>query len=174
MRPLLEAVWQQAKNAPESNPIIAERPYVPPVEKKKRGEEEMFKVVEAEADEAAWVPVDGDEEALAPISDKEADAFVDATGEKVAGPKGEKKKGGTNKPVRTRIEPVHAGRKTAARRTAKQRKKVHDAKVKKRKAATDPPAAPVEMDAALAAEIEAIKADDARKGKYYIRKKTDV
>jgi hypothetical protein len=30
------------------------------------------------------------------------------------------------------------------------------------------------VDAELAAEIEAIKADDVRKGKYYTRRRTDV
>ena len=82
---------------------------------------------------------------------------------------------------RTMIEPV--GPKTGAkgRRSAKVRKAEHDEKVKRRKAATAaavrgaaPVVPAVEVDAALAAEIEAIKADDVRKGRYYKRKGTDV
>jgi len=77
---------------------------------------------------------------------------------------------------RTRIEPVEQSGGQRDRRSAKERKAAHDAKVRRLKAAKGAalPPAPVEPDAALAAEIAAIKTDDARKGKYYTRRKTDV
>jgi hypothetical protein len=175
LKPLLEALWQQVKNAPESRPLVEERPYVPPVVVNKRSEEEMFKVVEGPADEGAWEPMDGLDEALEPIKEED---FIDAQGEKVAPMKGAKKK--TAKSTRTTIAPVHSSP-YKARRTAKERRTAHEAKVRLKKTVKDaklvppvPPAAPVAVDADLDAEIAAIKADDARKSKYYKRRKTDV
>jgi GTPase len=172
LRPLLEAVWQQAKNAPESAPLVEDRPYVPPTQAKQRSEAEMFPVADGEADESAWVPVDGDLEALVPLADDKPDVFIDATGAKAAGPKEHKK--AAQRTPRTRIEPVHAGKKSKGRRTAKQRKAVHDAKLRKQKTPPRGESTPAELDAALAAEIAAIKADDARKGIYYNRKKRNL
>jgi GTP-binding protein len=181
LRPLLEALWQQVKNAPESNPLVEERPYVPPAKPSKRSEEEMFQYVEAAADEEAWEPVEGEDE-LKPEKD---DHFIDAQGDRVPPPRDMAKK---EKVKRTTIAPVAAakgGKK--GRVTAKERKAAHTARIKKKFGADTPaadapplapdpspaPAAPP-VDAELAAEIEAMKADDARKGKYYNRRKTDV
>ena len=180
MRPLLEALWQQVKNAPESGPLIEERPYVPSPTAKKRSDEEMFAYVEGDADEEAWEAVD---EAGAAIEPEKDEHFIDAQGDPVPPPfeSGKKKE----KSKRTRIEPVEPaytphGRKKKGRTLAKDRKKAHEARVAKRLAASQAapaePAAPAsaEPDTELAAEIEAIKADDARKGKYYNRRKTDI
>jgi GTP-binding protein len=188
LRPLLEALWQQVKNAPEAAPLVEERPYVPPEKPKVRSEEEMFEYVEAEADEGDWEPVDEEGGAIEP---EKEDRFINAQGDPVPPPLGanDKKKG--DKAKRTMIAPqapepeyTPSGRKKKGRQTAKQRKTAHESRVQKRKATTadaaplppvpEPTPAPVEADAELAAEIEAIKADDARKGKYYNRRKTDV
>ncbi len=103
--------------------------------------------------------------------------FINALGEGVppqkalGKPRGKK----SEKPKRTTIEPVGA-----QRTTAKQRKAAHTQRVKKKLAAHDPASAETPApekaveDPELAAEIEAIKADDARKSKYYQRKKPDV
>jgi hypothetical protein len=183
LRPLLEALWQQVKVAPESMPLVVDRPYVPPAVTKKRDEKEMFTYVETEAAADDWEPVDGDDTtALEPIDDsvKDTIGFINAGGEKVASPKPRKK---AEKVKRTLIEPVHVGRKSRGRKPARVRKMEHDAKVKLRKAmdnTSEPEAPEVEVDPAptadpaLAAEIAAIKADDARKSKYYNRRKTDV
>ena len=85
---------------------------------------------------------------------------------------------------RTLIEPVQgkAGRgKGGKRLTAKERKKAHDERELKKKKANMPEApapkvsvakaAPAEVDVELAAEIAAMKGDDARKGKFYNRKR---
>ncbi len=209
LRPLLEALWQQVKNAPEALPIVTERPYVPPVvEAKTRSDQEMFTVVEGAADEEAWEPVDGAEDALEPVPDDAPEAapaparkhparppglsqrgaarlaaqkaekpYINAQGDKVSPIKKKRKK--EEKLRRTLIEPVHQAAGREERRSAKERKAAHDAKIKRRKDALaapppPPPPAPADLDAALAAEIAAIKADDARKGKYYSRRKTDV
>jgi GTP-binding protein len=102
--------------------------------------------------------------------------FIDALGEgvspaKALGPAKGKK---ADKVKRTTIDPVG----TTKRLTAKQRKAAHAERVKKKLMPPAPetapePAKPVE-DPELAAEIEAMKADDLRKGKYYNRRNTDV
>jgi GTP-binding protein len=104
--------------------------------------------------------------------------FVNAKGEAVPPAKALGKGKKSDKAKRTTIEPVG----TTRRLTAKERKAAHDQRVKKKLAAQQPepapapappaPAAPApQIDADLAAEIEAMKADDARKGKYYNRKR---
>jgi small GTP-binding protein len=196
MRPLLEALWQRVKVAPEAAPFVVERPYVPPAGAKPRAEEEVFAYVEGDADEEAWEPVDGEGAALEPAADDGpanpprevrqgklkapklaamGKGFIDALGGKVVPPRKTRKL--ADKIKRTRIEPVEQSGGQRDRRSAKERKAAHDAKVRRKKAAKappPPPPAPVKPDAALAAEIAAIKADDARKGKYYTRRKTDV
>jgi small GTP-binding protein len=169
LRPLLETLWQAVKAAPEAGPLVEERPYVPPVKPKKRTEEEMFEYATGEGDEADWEPVDPDGDELKPEKDE---FYIDAIGEKVAPPKQQSNKKKKEK-ARTTIEPVGAARK--GRSTAKSRKEAHMARIKKKLAAEAPAVpAPAEGDAELAAEIEAIKADDVRKGRYYGRRKTDV
>ena len=59
LRPLLEELWQRVDKLPVGSPLVAERPYVPPVVEAVRSDSEMFKYVEAEADEGAW---EGDED----------------------------------------------------------------------------------------------------------------
>ena len=179
LRPLLEALWQQVKNAPEAAPLVEERPYVPPPVEKKRGEEEMFSYVEGEGDESAWEPVDGDNAAIEPVKD---DHFIDAQGDRVPPPKDMTKK--LEKTKRTLIEPVGTAKGGTSgkkeRTTAKQRKAAHDARLKKKLSAGAPAPeveskpVPEAVDAELAAELEAMKADDLRKGKYYNRHATDV
>jgi len=196
MRPLMEALWQQVKHAPEAAPLVAERPYVPPAGAKPRPDAEMFAYVEGAADEGDWEAVDGEDAALEPAADDApivppvarrggalpiapsatGKGFINALGGKVVPPR--KTRTMKEKIKRTRIEPVEQSGAKRDRRSAKERKAAHDAKVRRKKAAkaplAAPPPAPVEPDAALAAEIAAIKADDARKGKYYTRRKTDV
>jgi len=205
LRPMLEALWQLVKNTPEALPMVKERPYVPPVVvPKARTENEMFKVVEAAANEGDWEPVDGDDAALIPTDDDDLPVrgtagstkrakyrrgnkgaalaaarkkpYINAQGDEVLPMKKERKK--AEKLRRTLIEPKQKAKGRAERRSAKERKADHDAKLAKRKgklAATLPPAppppAPAEPDPTLAAEIAAIKADDARKSKFYGRKK---
>ena len=171
LRPLLEALWQQVRKTPESGPFVDEHPYVPPASAKERSDEQKFQYISGEADEEAWEAVDG-EEALAPQRD---DRFIDAAGDPVVPPKSRTKK--ADKLKRTLLQPVQARRTAEARRSAKQRKSVHDLKVKQRKQAAAAPETPPpkpQVDAELAAEIAAIKADDVRKGKFYSRRKTDV
>jgi len=211
MRPLLEALWQRVKVAPEAQPFIAERPYLPTEKPKTRSDKDMFAYVEGAADEAAWEPVDGADESLAAVGDEElldtprptrrgnarpdtlarrgnarpvaqpdkGQGFIDAQGDKIVPPRKTRKL--SDKTKRTMIEPVEQSGAKRDRRSAKERKAAHDAKVRRKKAAkaallAPPPAAPAQVapDTVLAAEIEAIKADDARKGKYYHRRKTDV
>ena len=58
------------------------------------------------------------------------------------------------------------------RKRARERREEHEEKVKRRKAARGALAVPAPVvDKELAKEIEAIKADDARKGRYYNRRK---
>ncbi len=179
VRPLLEALWQQVKNAPEAGPLVDERPYVPPAPKKVRAEEDMFEYVEAEEDPEAWEVVDGGNGEIEPLRDNQ---FINAQGDPIRQRPDAKKK---DRAKRTTIEPVHTGLqgKKEGRVTAKERREAHEARVKRKLAAAAPveekpvpPAAPVAevADAELAAEIAAMKADDARKGKYYQRRKTDV
>jgi putative protein kinase ArgK-like GTPase of G3E family len=171
LRPLLEALWQQVKNTPEAQPLVEERPYVPPPMPNKRSEEEMFQYATADDDPDAWEAVDGESQALEP---QRVDTFIDALGEKVPPPKNLKRKK-SDKPKRTLIEPANTGPKRKTRRSAKERREAHEARIKRKFAPPpEPPPAPAEPDAELAAEIEAMKADDLRKGKYYNRKKTDV
>jgi GTP-binding protein len=195
MRPLMEALWQRVKVAPEAAPFVAERPYVPTEKAQARPDKEMFAYVEGDADEADWEPVDGEDKALEPMGDEVLDAprparrgiarpvaqpdkgkgFIDAQGDAIVPPRKTRKL--SDKTKRTLIEPVERSGEKRDRRSAKERKAAHDAKVRRKKAAKAPrPAlpAPVEPDAVLAAEIEAIKADDARKGKFYHRRKSDV
>jgi hypothetical protein len=113
--------------------------------------------------------------------------FINALGEGVPPAKALGKSRGkkTEKVKRTTIDPVG----TTRRSTAKERKAAHEARLKKKLAAQpetaeagmpEPPQAPFSsgpeppVDPELAAEIEAMKADDARKGKYYHRRKTDI
>jgi GTP-binding protein len=175
LRPLLEALWQQVKNAPEAAPLVAEHPYIPPAGAQERSDEEKFQYIAAEANEDDWEAVD--DEALAPATGK---AFIDAAGEPVAPPKRKTRKE-ARKAKRMTIEPVGQKRPASAKQTsvrgrqsAKVRKAEHDARITQQKAQAVAPPPPPEPDALLAAEIAAIKADDARKGKYYNRKKTDV
>ncbi len=174
LRPMLEALWEKVNTLPESDPLIAERPYVPPVAKKVRAEEDMFEYVEGDADEEAWEPVDKSGEALEP----ERSGFINAAGEELINqPHKTNKKQARAK--RTTIEPVKpkVRGKGGERLTAKERKAAHEIRVKKKLAPPEPEIiAPtvVEADAELAAEVEAMKADDVRKGKYYNRKKTDI
>jgi GTP-binding protein len=181
IRPLLEALWQQVKNAPEAKPLIEERPYVPTAKAASRSEEEMFEYVEGDADETAWEPAD--EEGIA-IEPEREDRFINAQGDTLpsASPRDAAKK--KDKTRRTMLEPTgnaRTSRKKTGRSTAKDRKSAHAVRVARRTRAPldtppppPPPAAPAEIDADLAAEIEAIKADDARKGKYYNRPRTDI
>ncbi|HVX85495.1 MAG TPA: GTPase ObgE [Phycisphaerae bacterium] len=122
-------------------------------------------------------PLRTEEAAAKESGPRREERFINALGEGVppqkalGKPRGKK----SEKAKRTTIEPVGA-----QRPTAKQRKAAHTQRVKKKVAAQEP--APAESpapekaveDPDLAAEIEAMKADDARKGKYYQRKKTDV
>jgi GTP-binding protein len=193
LRPLLEALWQQVKNAPEGEPLLEDHPYVPPAEVKGRGEEEMFEYVEGEGNAGDWEAVDGEGEALEPVRE---DYFIDAIGEKVKPPAAREAK--KEKVRRTTIQPVEKGSGKKGRTTAKERKSAHVERVKKKLAgsgaaalgsgaegtapagaaeagAVKPSAgAAAAVDPELAAEIEAIKADDMRKGKYYTRRRTDV
>jgi hypothetical protein len=58
------------------------------------------------------------------------------------------------------------------RKSAKARREEHEVKVRRRKVARGELVEPVPVvDKELAKEIEAIKADDVRKGKYYNRRK---
>ncbi|HVT79395.1 MAG TPA: GTPase ObgE [Phycisphaerae bacterium] len=193
LRPLLEALWQQVKNAPESAPLVEERPYIPPPDAAKRSEKEMFVYTEAEGDEADWEPVDGDE-ALAPV----ADNFIDAQGDLVPPPKDMIKKKREKRRLLVEDAPRKKGRTTAKeRKTAHEDRVQRDAAARASTAAVSPapartagvspavsaggasPASPPSRrtkpapaeDPALAAEIAAMKADDARKGKYYNTKK---
>ena len=167
LRPLLEALWQRVKNAPPGEPLVEERPYLPPEEPKERSDEEKFAYVDGAADEEAWEPVDG-ENAIEPVPGD----FVDAQGETVEGPKPTGRKA-ERKRKRMMLEPKPAAKK--GRRVAKDRLKAHESRVKKLKGqGIEPPApapAPAAPDAELAAEIAAMKADDQRKGKFYNRHK---
>jgi GTP-binding protein len=103
--------------------------------------------------------------------------FINAAGDAIPNPEPKNKKA---KSKRTMIEPVQpkVRGKGGTRITAAERRKAHQERQKKkeleRNPAPEPVAPPPEIDPELAAEIEAIKADDARKGKYYSRKKTDI
>ncbi len=170
LKPLLEALWQQVKNIPAADPLLEDRPYVPPVVVNKRSDEDMFTYTETDADEAAWQPVDGDDEELTPAPDD----FIDAQGEIVPPPKLDF---GRRKKDKRRVLVKEQANKKKGRRSAKDRKEEHEARVLKKLAPTTPkPSAPVAEpeDLTLEAEIAAMKADDARKGKYYNRPRTDV
>jgi GTP-binding protein len=173
LRPLLEALWQAVKNAPEAGPLVEERPYVPPVKPKKRTEEEMFEYAAGDPDEEAWEPVDEEGAELKP---EKEERYINALGEEVAPPRDMSKK--QEKTKRTMIAPVQrAAGKKKGRVTAKERKQAHVARIKKKLGVPEVDAAPApapEVDTELAAEIEAIKRDDVRKGKYYRQRKTDV
>jgi hypothetical protein len=72
------------------------------------------------------------------------------------------------------IQPVQSKvrGKGGTRSTAKERRKAHDERLKRKLApATVKAPLPVEPDADLAAEIAAMKGDDVRKGKFYNRRK---
>jgi len=166
LRPLLEALWQQVKRAPAGEPLVEERPYLPPETPTERSEEEKFSYVDGAADEEAWEPMDGDA-AIEPV----AENFVDAQGESVEGPKPTGRKA-ERKRKRMMLEPKKQMAK--GRRSAKDRLKSHEARVKKRKSPAEAPPAPPEADADLAAEVAAMKADDLRKSKYYNRKRSDT
>jgi hypothetical protein len=195
LRPLLEQLWLQVDRQEVPEPLIEERPYVPPVEEKDRPEDEMFVFAEGEADEDAWEAVDEEQE-LKP----ERSGFINAAGQELeSAPSKGSRKG--NKTKRTTIDPVVTVQrgKGGPRTTAKVRKDAHASRVKKKvealkgeaaaaaavqppvvvveekkksqgKSYTKPKAAPLSEDAELAAEIEAMKADDVRKGKFYTRK----
>ncbi|HUO09801.1 MAG TPA: GTPase ObgE [Phycisphaerae bacterium] len=170
LRPLLEALWQQVQKAPPSNPLIEERPYVPPVSAKKRSDDEMFEYVEADSNEGDWEPVDGEEIAIEP----DHSGFINAAGEEVPPPKKAPTRRELRKAKRKMIEPAAPKKrgKGGERITAKERKTAHATRVKAKlvPAESPPPATDPELDA----EIKAIKADDKRKGKFYNRKKTDI
>ncbi|MGN6366772.1 MAG: GTPase ObgE [Phycisphaerae bacterium] len=176
LRPLLEALWQQVQKAPEAAPLIEERPYIPPVAAKKRTDEEMFEYAEAEANEGDWEPVE--EGALEP----DHSGFINATGEEVPPPPKPPTRKELRKIKRKLIEPQPPKKrgKGGERITAKERKTAHAARVKAKTTPTDSPKpetrhpTPAPIDPELEAEIEAIKADDRRKGKFYNRKKTDI
>jgi GTP-binding protein len=206
MRPLLEALWQAAKNAPEAAPFVEDRPYVPPAAAPQRSAEEMFAYTEADADEEAWEPVDTEAEALEPVGDDEDELpspkprgtrisdekpplpptlengmedrrkiFVNAKGDPVKLAK-KPMRGASHKVKRTMIEPVQPATPGALgkkRKFAKQRKSAHDEKIRRKKAAKaqTPAELPPQVDAELAKEIAAIKADDVRKSRYYNRKR---
>jgi GTP-binding protein len=174
LRPLLEALWLKVQAAPASNPLIDDRPYIPPTPKKTRPEDEMFQYVEGDADEEAWEPIAGEDGPLEP----ERSGFINASGEELLNPphKNNKKK---ERAKRTLIEPVKpkVRGKGGERITAKERKAAHDTRIKRKTKpaiAPEPTPLPAEEDAQLAAEVEAMKADDARKSKYYNRTKTDI
>lgn len=207
LRPLLEALWQQVKNVPEANPMIEDRPYIPPVVANKRSDEDMFTYTDTEGDEAAWQPVDDDETELTPIPDD----YIDAQGDLVPPPKLDF---GRRKKDKRRLLVDEQANNKKRRRSAKDRKADHEARVLQKMtpaptADVPQPVAPApssfrtkkepgrrgkkalrsqniapprkkaqlpaaEPDADLAAEIAAMKADDARKGKYYNRPKTDI
>jgi GTP-binding protein len=163
-----EDAWEPVDEEGEALAMSEEEPSTPPkAAAKGRGAKRPAKV-EREPEVSAD-PLPG------PRRDER---FINALGEgvppaKALGPaKGGKK---SEKVKRTTIEPVG----TTKRLTAKQRKAAHAERVKKKLAPPLPaenppePAAPA-PDAELAAEIEAMKADDLRKGKYYNRRKTDV
>jgi hypothetical protein len=95
--------------------------------------------------------------------------FVNAKGEPVKLAK-KTKRGSKGKIKRTMIEPVKQKISEKKRRSAKSRREAHEAKLRRRQAAKSEVVVP-EVDAALAKEIEAIKADDVRKGRYYNRRK---
>jgi hypothetical protein len=134
----------------------------------------MFQYIEGEADEDAWEPVAGNDGPLEP----ERSGFINASGAELINPphKTNKKK---ERAKRTLIEPVKqkVRGKGGERITAKERKAAHDTRIKKKLAPpppVEPAPLPAEADAQLAAEVEAMKADDARKSKYYNRTKTDI
>jgi len=181
LRPLVEELWRKVKSLPEAGPLVEERPYVPPVVEKGRSEEEKFEYAEGEADEEAWEAVDEGEGGVQlggvrdAASGRGRRGLINAAGDEVVLPEGvgvggQKKK---SKVKRTMIEPVVSKAKDKKRSTAKERKKLHEERVKKKlgSQAASPPAVETPADVELAAEVEAMKADDARKGKYYNRGK---
>ncbi|MCL2640227.1 MAG: GTPase ObgE [Phycisphaerales bacterium] len=186
LRPLLEALWKRVKELPESEPLVVERPYVPLVVEKGQSDEEMFEYAEGEADEGAWEAVE--EDGVTGWQDdkvtggqvgkvkgaasgggggdsggkmRERHGLINKAGEAVVLPAPRSKK--KAKVKRTLIEPVKKVGE-GGRTTAKERKARHDERAKKKKGQGTPP--PV-VDAELAAEVAAMKADDVRKGKYY-------
>jgi hypothetical protein len=168
LRPLLEALWQQVQKAPESAPLVEERPYIPPAQAKKRSDDEMFEYAEAEANEGDWEPVDGD----LPL-EPDHSGFINAAGEEVPAPAKPPTRRELRKIKRKLIEPAPPKKrgKGGERITAKERKSAHATRVK---AKSSPAPEPQPVDAELEAEIQAIKADDKRKGKYYNRRKSDI
>jgi GTP-binding protein len=196
LRPLLEELWQQVDKLPESAPLVDERPYVPPEAPAGRSDDEMFVYAEGNQDNDAWEPVDDDGTELEVTDDDVAprivetgpdrasasrqndehkpstsrSRFINAGGDPVPPPAPTNKKARA-KLKRTTIDPV-GGAKGKKRTTAAERKKAHEER-QQAKFSQPVPEKPA-IDSELAAEIEAIKADDARKGKFYNRKKTDV
>ena len=169
LRPLLEELWQRVQKLPVANPLIEERPYVPPVTAPRRSDEEMFQYVGPGSEEEAWKSADGQDAAIEP----KRSGLINAAGEEVIMPRAAAK-GKKSKTKRTLIEPVQSKvrGKGGLRITAKERRKAHDER-QKRKLAPAAAKAPVpgEPDADLAAEIAAMKGDDVRKGKFYNRRK---
>ena len=164
LRPLLEAIWQQVEKAPPAEPFLEKAPVLVRHLQPDEGPEVLY--VEEEADSDAWEPVD-DTEALAMERPK-----------KPARGKGSKR----GKVARTMIESTKFGTaKGKKRTTAATRKAAHEIRINRKKApgVVEPvvpvaPPAPVVApgeDAALAAEVEAMKADDIRKGQHYNRRK---
>ncbi len=161
LRPLLEQLWEAVERAPESEPYVDKMVLIAHEGAPARSETEMFEYVESPADEEAW---EADEEAAKPQDGDRRPAKIS---------RGRKKKG---KSARLMATPEATGPLGRVRTTAKTRKAAHDSRIDvQQKAAAEPvkkPAAP--PDAALQKEIDAMKADDARKGKYYRGRKTDV
>jgi len=152
LRPLLEALWTLVKRTPEPVPF-KETAHITPPQKVEQPREDQFVYVEAPADEGDWEEVE--------VTDEPSKA---AGGRKAkSDPKKTKRK--TKDGERTMLTPKSIRKPARDRRTASERKKgerklVDELNAKK--------AAPV-VDAELAKEIAAIKADDVRKSKYYNR-----
>ncbi len=174
LRPLLEALWQRVKNAPEGNALVEDRPYVSPAAEKTRSEDEMFQYVTGDADESDWEPTDG-QNAIETL----AGDFIDARGDEVEVPKPltrkqQRKKRRMVAPEKPADPTGRKKRRSARERLASRTGRPPKAPGGSAPAPAPPPAPPAPPDPELATEIAAIKADDLRKGKYYNRKRSDA
>lgn len=163
LRPLLEAIYAQVQRAPKSEPFIDPPPHVLPPSFMPLPEDAE---VEPEKPAKIYVmPVA--QKAAEPEDNNKHPAKKKLLARRVIEPKGTSKKIGGKHAKKV------AARKLAAKTTVLKNTGPKAKPSSSRAKVTTKAQPPLEIDAELAAEIAAIKADDLRKSKYYKRLKTD-
>ena len=175
LRPLLESLWLKVQAAPASNPLIDDRPYIPPAPKKTRPEDEMFQYIEGDADEKTLGSHIAGEDG--PLPNPNAAASSAAPRRRTPQPrtKPTRRKSAAK---RTLIEPVKpkVRGKGGERITAKERKAAHDLRIKKKLAPAVPePETPAPAGGRRPARRRNRSHESRRRAhQSYNRRKTDV